>query len=66
MSEKDPSRVRLPKFNLLEATFRLAKEKGITFGEARRELGRRGAGARARKNLRIEGHKQLLAKKGVS
>jgi hypothetical protein len=65
MSDKDPSRIRPPKFNLLEATFALAQKEGLTFAEARRELGRRGAAVRARKNLRIKNHARLLQRKGL-
>lgn len=66
MSDRDPKPTRLPKCNLLERTIALAREKGLTFGEARRELALRGASAKARKNLRIKNHGQLLQRKGLS
>jgi len=65
MCDQDPRRVKLPKCNLLEKTVALAQAKGITFGEARRELGRRGAAARARKNVLIKNHDHFLKRKGL-
>jgi hypothetical protein len=66
MSSNDPARTRLPKCDLTEKTFALMREKRITFAEARRELGRRGAAARAAKNLRVKNHGALLRKMGLS
>ncbi len=66
MSSKDSAHVRLPKCNLLEKTIALAKEMGLTFAEARRELGRRGGAARAAKNFRIKKHGAMLRNMGLS
>lgn len=52
-------------FDLTAATIALAQEKGLTFGEARRELARRSGAARARKNRRIKNHGLLLQRKGI-
>ncbi len=65
MSERDPEYRRLPTINLLDRTLALAKEKKLTFAEARRELARRGGAATARKNLRIKNHGLLLQRKGL-
>ena len=54
------------KLNLLDKTFALMAEKGLTYGEARAELGRRGAARRAENRRRLHLGKALMERMGLA
>jgi len=58
--------MRNTKPDLLEKTFALMHEKGLTYGEARAELGRRGAARRAENRRRMSLGRSLMERMGLA
>jgi hypothetical protein len=58
--------MKQPPFDLVSATIELAQSKGLTYVEARRELGRRGRASRDSRNALRRAHTVLLERKKIA